>query len=154
MESRPSICNRRTTNLISLLICFINYVASRYGMICDWKVYTINMFAGSKSAESDIFSRAIKVRSTICFGGEVKLSAPCRKILRHVKVLLKSRRDGWTKFSFPASGFTSHPKEDVLRIFIAFKNPSPWPGTNPRPYGSSGKYTNNYTTKATTSTST
>jgi hypothetical protein len=38
------------------------------------------------------------------------------------------------------SGFTSHPKEGVLRICIALKNPSPWPG----------KHTNHYTTKATT----
>jgi hypothetical protein len=29
--------------------------------------------------------RAIKIRSTTSFGGEVKLSVPCRKILRHVK---------------------------------------------------------------------
>jgi hypothetical protein len=34
-----------------------------------------------------------------------------------------------------ASGFTCHPKEGVLRIFIAFKNPSPWPGFNQRPLG-------------------
>jgi hypothetical protein len=26
-----------------------------------------------------------------------------------------------------ASGFISPPKEGVLRIFFAFKNPSPWP---------------------------
>jgi hypothetical protein len=26
------------------------------------------------------------------------------------------------------SGFTSQPKEGVLWIFIALKNPSPWPG--------------------------
>jgi hypothetical protein len=31
------------------------------------------------------------------------------------------------------SRFISHPKEGVLRIFIALKNPSPWPGSNPRP---------------------
>jgi hypothetical protein len=31
------------------------------------------------------------------------------------------------------SVFTSHPKEVVLRIFIAIKNPSPRPGSNPRP---------------------
>jgi hypothetical protein len=42
----------------------------------------------------------------------------CRKILRH---------GIW--------GFTSHPKEVVLRIFIALKNPSPRPGFNPRPLG-------------------
>jgi hypothetical protein len=42
----------------------------------------------------------------------------CGKILRH-----------------GTSGFTSHPKLSVLRIFIALKalkNPSPWPGSNPR----------------------
>jgi hypothetical protein len=32
-------------------------------------------------------------------------------------------------------GFISHPKEGVLRIFIALKNPSPWPGSNPRTLG-------------------
>jgi hypothetical protein len=47
------------------------------------------------------------------------------------------------------SRFTSHLKEGVLRIFITFKNPAPWPGSNPRPFGSSGKHTNHYTTKAT-----
>jgi hypothetical protein len=34
-----------------------------------------------------------------------------------------------------ASGFISHPKEDVLRIFVALKNPSPRPGLNPWPLG-------------------
>jgi hypothetical protein len=38
------------------------------------------------------------------------------------------------------SGFTSHVKEGVLRIFIALKNPS---------LATSGKHTNHYTTKAT-----
>jgi hypothetical protein len=33
------------------------------------------------------------------------------------------------------SGSTSHPKEGVLRIFIALKNPSSWPGSNPRTLG-------------------
>jgi hypothetical protein len=42
----------------------------------------------------------------------------CRKILWHV-----------------TSGFTSHPKESVLRIFIALKNPSSQPGLNTRPFG-------------------
>jgi hypothetical protein len=43
----------------------------------------------------------------------------CRKILRH-----------------GTSGFTSHPKQGVLRIFIALKSPLPWAGLNPRPLGS------------------
>jgi hypothetical protein len=45
-------------------------------------------------------------------------SFTCRQILRH-----------------RSSGFTSHPKENVLRDFIALKNPSPQPGLNPRPFG-------------------
>jgi hypothetical protein len=48
----------------------------------------------------------------------LKGSLTCRKILRH-----------------GTSGFTSHPKEGVLQIFIALKNPSPRPGLNPRPLG-------------------
>jgi hypothetical protein len=42
----------------------------------------------------------------------------CRKILRH-----------------RTSGFTSHPKEGVLRIFIALKNSSSQPSLNPRTFG-------------------
>jgi hypothetical protein len=37
----------------------------------------------------------------------------------------------------------------VLRIFIAIKNPSPWPGFEPATFGSSGKHTIHYTTKVT-----
>jgi hypothetical protein len=33
------------------------------------------------------------------------------------------------------SEFTFHKKEIVLPIFIAVKNPSPWPGSNPQPLG-------------------
>jgi hypothetical protein len=40
-------------------------------------------------------------------------------------------------------------EEGVLRIFIALKNPSPWPGYEPATFGSSGKHTNHYTTKET-----
>jgi hypothetical protein len=39
------------------------------------------------------FLRAIKVRSTPSFGWEVKPEVPCRKILWHVKDLLKSHGD-------------------------------------------------------------
>jgi hypothetical protein len=48
----------------------------------------------------------------------LKGSLTCRNILRH-----------------RTSGFTSHPKEGVLRIFIALKNPTSRPGLNPRPLG-------------------
>jgi hypothetical protein len=34
-------------------------------------------------------------------------------------------------------------------IFIALKNPSPWPGFEPATFGSSGLHTNHYTIKAT-----
>jgi hypothetical protein len=43
------------------------------------------MFADLDPAEDNGFLRAIKIRSTLSFGGEVKPSAPRRKILRHVK---------------------------------------------------------------------
>jgi hypothetical protein len=46
---------------------------------------TVPRFAGSNPAEDDTFSGVTKIRSTPSFGGEVKPSAPCRKILRHVK---------------------------------------------------------------------
>jgi hypothetical protein len=49
---------------------------------------------------------------------DFKRSLTCRKILRH-----------------GTSGFISHPKEGVLRIFIALKNPLTWLGPNPRPLG-------------------
>jgi hypothetical protein len=42
-------------------------------------------FAGSNPAEGDGFLRAIKLRSTTSFGGEVKPSVLCRKILRRAK---------------------------------------------------------------------
>jgi hypothetical protein len=37
----------------------------------------------------------------------------------------------------------------VLRIFIALKNPSSWPGFEPAIFGSSGQHTKHYTIKAT-----
>jgi hypothetical protein len=40
-------------------------------------------------------------------------------------------------------------EEGVLRIFIALKNPSPWPVFEPATFWSSGQHTNHYTTKAT-----
>jgi hypothetical protein len=47
------------------------------------------------------------------------------------------------------SGFTSHPKEGVMRIFIALKKSIPSVGFEPATLGSSGKHTNHYTTEAT-----
>jgi hypothetical protein len=47
---------------------------------------------------------------------DFKRSLTFRKILRH-----------------GTSGFTSSPKEGVLRNFIALKNPLLWPSSKPRP---------------------
>jgi hypothetical protein len=48
-------------------------------------------FAGSKPAEGLLST--IKIRSTTSFGGEVKPSVLCRKILRLVKEPYKYERD-------------------------------------------------------------
>jgi hypothetical protein len=44
---------------------------------------------------------AIKIRSTTSFGGEVKPSAPCRKILRQVKERYGYKRDFVGKIHLP-----------------------------------------------------
>jgi hypothetical protein len=63
---------------------------------------------------------------------DFKTSLACRKVLRH-----------------GTSGFTSHPKEGVLLIFIALNKSIVLAGFNLATFGSSGKHTNHYTTKAT-----
>jgi hypothetical protein len=40
---------------------------------------------GFKPAEDKGFVGAMKIRSTTSFGGQVKPSAKCRKVLRHVE---------------------------------------------------------------------
>jgi hypothetical protein len=47
------------------------------------------------------------------------------------------------------SRFTSHAKEGVLRIFVVLKISISLAVLEPATFGSSGKHTNNYTTKAT-----
>jgi hypothetical protein len=49
---------------------------------------------GFKPGRGDGFLRAIKIRSTLSFGWEVKPDVPCNEILRPVKDLLKSHGDG------------------------------------------------------------
>jgi hypothetical protein len=46
-----------------------------------------------------------------------------------------------------ADGFTSPPKEVVLRFFIALKNPSPLAGFESANLESSGKHANHYITE-------
>jgi hypothetical protein len=60
-------------------------------------------FAGSNAAESDGFFRSIKVLSTTSLGGEVKPSAPCRKILPHVNDPLRYDRQNSSVISRPIS---------------------------------------------------
>jgi hypothetical protein len=48
-------------------------------------VLAIGLQVYGHPAEGDGFLRAIKIRSTASFGGEVKPSALCHNILRHVK---------------------------------------------------------------------
>jgi hypothetical protein len=50
-----------------------------------WRIPLDPRIAGSNPAESDGLLRAIKIRSTLSFGGEVKPSVPCRKILLLIK---------------------------------------------------------------------
>jgi hypothetical protein len=49
--------------------------------------------------------------------------------------------------SHGASGFTFPPKEGVLRIFVALKNPLPSVGFQPANIGSRGKHANHHTTE-------
>jgi hypothetical protein len=67
-----------------------------------------------------------------------KASFYARKVLLHT-VNLRHGTDG----------FTSPPKEVVLRIFIALKNPSSSAGFEAANLGSSGKHANHYTTECT-----
>jgi hypothetical protein len=60
---------------------------------------------GFEPGQGDGFLRAIVIRSTPSFGWEIKLEISSRKILRHVKDLLKSQGDGETKFTFPSAIF-------------------------------------------------
>jgi hypothetical protein len=58
-------------------------------------------FAGSNLAEDDGFLRAIKVRSTTPFGGEVKPSVSYRKVYGVLKNPVEYERDT------PSAKFTS-----------------------------------------------
>jgi hypothetical protein len=48
---------------------------------------------GFKPGKDDGFLRALKFRHTTSFGWEIKLSVPCRKVLRHVKEPYEYERD-------------------------------------------------------------
>jgi hypothetical protein len=64
--------------------------------------------------QGDEFLRAIKIRSTPSFRWEVKPEVPCRKILRHIKDLLKSHGDGENTFLFPSAILLRQDRQTVL----------------------------------------
>jgi hypothetical protein len=103
------------------------------GHMWAWTTMVILMIAGDNSwlvhhsclevlpAETSVVSRTNRRRSENFAYQYMKYlngSLTWRKILR-----------------YGTSGFTFHPKEGVLRNFIALKNPSPRPGLNQRTLG-------------------
>jgi hypothetical protein len=72
----------------------INALKSRLGGAVISVIATEPKGHGFEPGQGDGFLRAIKIRSTPSFGWKVKPEVPCRKILRHVKNLLKSHGDG------------------------------------------------------------
>jgi hypothetical protein len=69
---------------------------------------------GLEPGQGDGFLRVTKICSTTSFAWEVKPEVPCCKILSHVKELLKSNRDGQTKFSFPLPILLLAPEMSLL----------------------------------------
>jgi hypothetical protein len=63
----------------------IKCFASRPSHVMVSVLYIGRKVRGFKPDRGDGFIRAIKIRCMASFGREVKLSAPCRKLLRHVK---------------------------------------------------------------------
>jgi hypothetical protein len=66
---------------------------SRLGDLVVSVLVTGHKSYGFEHGQGDGFLRAIKFRSTSSFGWKVKPEFPYRKILRHVKDLLKSHGD-------------------------------------------------------------
>jgi hypothetical protein len=77
--------------------------ARRLGGIVASELATGPKGRGLEPDKGDGFLRAIKIHSTPSFGWELKPEVPCRKISQHVKDVLKSHGDRYTKFSFPSS---------------------------------------------------
>jgi hypothetical protein len=75
---------------------FAMYFGTCVALVVQWLVcWPLEpTVAGQKPGQGDGFLRAIKIRSTPSSRmGSKAGRSPCRKILRHVKELLKSRRD-------------------------------------------------------------
>jgi hypothetical protein len=95
----------------------LSHYFARYILI--WLLYfPLNSgFAGSNPGERDGFLRAIKIRSTTSFRGEVKPSATCFKILRHTKDPLRYDSDT-DKLNVEAISCEVSPPS-LLGVFVA-----------------------------------
>jgi hypothetical protein len=80
------------------ILIYTTTTTSRLGGIVASVLATGPKSRGFEPGQGDGFLKAIKIRSTPSFGCEVKREVPCSKILRHVKDLLKSHGDRYTKF--------------------------------------------------------
>jgi hypothetical protein len=77
-------------------VIHVNYklIYLSFSVVCGLSCLLLDRrFLGSNPAEDDEFSRVIKIRSTTFFVGEGKPSAPCRKILRRVKIPAECHSD-------------------------------------------------------------
>jgi hypothetical protein len=85
----------------------------------SWLVYhsLLAVLPAEKSGSSTGMDEGMRILR-IPYLWYVNRSFTCRKILRH-----------------GTSGFTSNPKEGMVRIFIALKSASRQPGLTPRPLG-------------------
>jgi hypothetical protein len=80
--------------MILIETAIISLNSSRLGGVVVSVLATGPKGRGFEPGQDDGFLRAIKNRSIPSFGSEVKPEVPCRKILWHVKNLLKSNGDG------------------------------------------------------------
>jgi hypothetical protein len=80
----------------------LTYMVSRLGGVMV-SVHVTRHVCGFKLCRGDKYLKGIKIHITRSFGGEVKPSIPCRKILSHVKKLLCSISKDTSKAKFIAS---------------------------------------------------
>jgi hypothetical protein len=73
-----------------IILKWVLNIVVRYGLDSRLSDIMVNLLTigpnvrGLKPGLGNVFLRAIKIRSTPSFGGEVKPGAPCRKISLHV----------------------------------------------------------------------
>jgi hypothetical protein len=98
----------------------------------SWFIHQSSLLSGcSRNLVAKRGETGREIDAEICLSVSLpylKKSLTCREVLRH-----------------GADGFTSPPKEAVLRIFIALKNPSLSAGFEPANRGSNSNHDNHYT---------